>query len=140
MSSDWVNDMYRMHIKYKVHDWVKDNPEKLEQFLKFRLDFLNEELEETWIAYRNRDAEELVDGLIDLCVIAIGTLDAFDIDAYTAWDQVFNANMEKSIGMKESRPNDLGLPDLIKGPHWESPDHSDNHGLLTQIWDEYYND
>ena len=36
------------------------------------------------------------------------------VDAYTAWDRVHAANMTKQVGVKPSRPNPLGLPDLTK--------------------------
>lgn len=137
MSKDWVKDIHEMHAKFGVHDWVKkelDLPEewqKLHQFMSFRLNFLEEELNETIKAYKDKDAEEVVDGLIDLCVVAIGTLDAFGVDAYKAWDQVHNANMEKEPGVKESRPNPLGLPDLIKPKDWVGPEHNDNTGNIS---------
>ena len=134
MSKDWVADINEMHKKYGVHDWVKQNPEKLQQFLDFRLKFLYEEYNETSLAVNGRDAEEIVDGLIDVCVIAIGTLDAFGIDAYKAWDDVHRANMSKERGVKSSRPNPLGMPDLIKPDGWIGPDHSGNHGLLEKTF------
>ncbi len=85
---DWVNDMYQMHEKYGVHEWMennKDNTELMAQFLEFRLNFLQEELNETRAAALvDKDPEEIVDGLIDLCVIAIGTLDAFNVAAHDA--------------------------------------------------------
>ena len=80
-----------------------------------------------------KDNEEIVDGLIDLCVVAIGTLDAFDIDANKAWDAVLKANMKKEVGKKETRPNPLGLPDLVKPEGWEAPSHEGNHGKLNDI-------
>jgi predicted HAD superfamily Cof-like phosphohydrolase len=80
-----------------------------------------------------KDAEEIVDGLIDLCVVAIGTLDAFGIDAYKAWDEVHQANMSKEVGVKKERPNPLGLPDLVKPEGWINPSHGGNHGLLNNI-------
>ena len=131
---NWVQDIAEMQGKYHTRKWVKNNPDKLKDFLKFRLEFLNEELGETWKAFEDKDADELVDGLIDLCVIAIGTLDAFDINAYKAWDAVHTANMSKSIGRKESRPNPLGLPDLIKPEGWKAPSHLDNIGLLDETF------
>jgi hypothetical protein len=131
MSKDWVQDMNDMHSKYGVHEWVKNNPEKFNEFLKFRIDFLNEELDETKAAFANKDPEEIVDGLIDLCVIAIGTLDAFGVDAHKAWNEVFQANMAKEVGVKKERPNPLGLPDLVKPEGWKNPSHENNHGLLT---------
>ena len=134
MSKDWVQDISEMHHKYGVHEWIKNNPDKLEQLLHFRVAFLKEEFNETFKATGEKDAEEIIDGLIDLCVIAIGTLDAFGIDAYRAWDEVHSANMLKKVGIKESRPNKLGLPDLIKPEGWVPPDHSNNHGLFTKTF------
>ena len=65
--------------------------------------------------------------------VAIGTLDAFDVNSYEAWNRVHNANMLKEVGIKASRPNPLGLPDLIKPEGWQSPTHKDNVGLLDKI-------
>lgn len=135
--TNWVYDMERMHEKYGVPNWILENvndKEKMQKFLEFRIKFLKEELDETRKAFEDGNPEEIVDGLIDLCVIAIGTLDAFKIDAHTAWEEVYRANMEKEVGVKESRPNPLGLPDLIKPDGWQAPDHSNNHGLLTNIF------
>ena len=89
MSFDWVRDISIMHDKYGVKKWMeenKENPDKLRTYLQFRVDFLREELDETEAALISTDAEEIVDGLIDLCVVAIGTLDAFGINPYKAWD------------------------------------------------------
>ena len=136
MSKNWVQDINDMHAKFGVHDWMKNELAKdtdwqrLNKFLQFRLDFLKEELNETCNAFDNKDSEEIVDGLIDLCVVAIGTLDAFGVDAYKAWDEIHNANMAKERGIKESRPNPLGLPDLIKPEGWTGPNHDDNTGNI----------
>jgi predicted HAD superfamily Cof-like phosphohydrolase len=137
MSKDWVKDINEMHAKYGVHKWMQAQMQSdvdwkvLDEFLKFRLKFLDEELNETKKAVVERDPEEIVDGLIDLCVVAIGTLDAFGVDAHKAWDEVHRANMAKEPGVKESRPNPLGLPDLIKPEGWTAPSHEDNHGNLA---------
>lgn len=136
MSTNWVKDIYDMHAKYGVHDAVENfDAEKLRQFLQFRLSFLEEELNETKAAASGEkiDAEEVVDGLIDLCVVAIGTLDAFGVNAYSAWSAVHKANMNKEVGIKASRPNPLKLPDLIKGPEWKAPSHAGNHGKLSRL-------
>jgi predicted HAD superfamily Cof-like phosphohydrolase len=81
------------------------------------------------------NAEEIVDALIDLCVVAIGTLDAYGVNSYKAWDEVHAANMNKEVGIKESRPNPLGLPDLIKPEGWTAPSHAGNHGLIAKIYE-----
>ena len=134
MSENWVDDINAMHKKFGVHDWfkaeLKKDPNKLKEFLEFRMKMVQEEVDETNEAIQHKDPEEIVDGLIDICVFAIGTLDAFGIDAYKAWDEIYNANMMKNVGVKEGRPNPLGLPDLIKPDNWKNPSHEGNHGNL----------
>ena len=131
-NTNWVLDIHRMHIKFGVHDVIRNlEPETLRTFLQFRIDFLQEELNEMKDA---ETAEDVVDALIDLCVVAIGTLDAFDVHAHQAWDVVHKANMAKEVGIKASRPNPLGLPDLIKPEGWVAPSHEDNHGMLTKCF------
>ena len=138
MSKNWVQDINDMHAKFGVHDWMKNELanntdwQRLNKFLQFRLDFLKEELNETCNAFDNKDSEEIVDGLIDLCVIAIGTLDLFKVDAQKAWTEVLRANLSKEVGEKPERPNPLGLPDLIKPAGWKAPYHGGNTGILSQ--------
>ena len=136
MSADWVNDINRMHNKYGVRDWINHaTPFQLKKFLEFRLDFIKEEYDETREALIMEDSEEIVDGLIDLCVVAIGTLDAMGINAHKAWDEVYQANMAKEVGVKESRPNPLGIPDLIKPEGWTAPSHEGNHGKIPTAFE-----
>ena len=132
MITNWVYDIADIHDKYGVNEKVREfDSEKLKQFLQFRVNFLEEELTE--LKDNMDNPEEIVDALIDLCVVAIGTLDAFEIDSYKAWNEVHKANMNKEVGVKESRPNPLGLPDLIKPEGWTAPSHAGNHGLLTKM-------
>ena len=118
MSTNWFKDMQDMHKKYGVDKWM--DTEKtfdgvhLRKYMKFRIGMMQEELDETKTAFDKRDAEEMVDGMIDLCVFAIGTLEVFGVDANKAWDEVYKANMSKEVGIKEGRPNPLGLPDLVR--------------------------
>lgn len=146
-SQNWVADIAQMHDKFGVNPVIRGfDKEKLQTFLKFRLDFLREELVEAYEAAgytvtfdvkstgetNPEKAEDVVDAMIDLCVVAIGTLNAFDVDAYLAWSRVHTANMKKEVGIKASRPNPLGLPDLIKPAGWTAPSHADNVGLLAK--------
>jgi len=136
MSNNWVQDITLMHNQYGVKEWMHDNKndtDKMRKYLEFRINFLREELDETQKAFAESDPEEIVDGLIDLCVVAIGTLEAFGVDPYKAWDQVLKANMNKEIGVKPERPNPLGLPDLIKPEGWEAPSHEGNYGKFNNI-------
>lgn len=131
MSEKWVNDIEDMHHKFGVHEWFeknKHNKELMRTYLRFRLNMVEEELNETREAIDSKDPEEIVDGLIDLCVFAIGTLDVFGVDAVKAWNEIYSANMAKDVGVKPGRPNPFGLPDLIKPDGWIGPNHSGNHG------------
>jgi predicted HAD superfamily Cof-like phosphohydrolase len=139
LSEDWVKDIADMHDHYGMtegFDAVTQDPEKARALLRFRLDFVQEEITEMNKAFDEKNPEEIIDALIDICVVAIGTLDAFNIDAHRAWDAVLEANMSKQAGIKPSRPNPFGLPDLIKPEGWTAPDHSDNHHNMYRgkIW------
>ena len=127
-----MKDIAEMHRKYGVNEAVeKFSAEKLQKFLEFRINFIEEELNEL---KESDNPEDAVDALIDICVVAIGTLNAFQVNSKTAWDEVLRANMEKVVGVKDSRPNPLGLPDLIKPEGWVGPDHTDNYGLFTKAY------
>ena len=132
IKSKWVQDLTEMHTKFGVNPIIRElNKEKLQAFLDFRIKFLQEELDEMKSA---KSADDVVDALIDLCVVAIGTLDAFDVQSDTSWDRVHAANMAKNVGIKAERPNPLGLPDLIKPIGWQAPSHIDNVGMFAKLF------
>lgn len=153
LSGDWVADNFEMHEKFGVHDAVDNlDNDKLLKFVEFRIKFLEEELNEAKAAFAKLaelqdaqlpdethdklvtdNAEDIVDAMVDLCVVAIGTLNAMNVDAYEAWDRVHTANMAKEVGIKASRPNPLGLPDLIKPEGWVGPQHRDNIGHFARF-------
>lgn len=129
----WPADISDMHTKFKVNEIVGSlTSEQLKTYLKFRLDMVQEEVTEAHDAFEERDADKVVDALIDNIVFALGTLDAFGVDAYTAWNRVHQANMLKEPGVKPGRPNPYGFPDLIKPEGWTAPSHHDNVGLLPK--------
>ena len=137
MSKNWFHDMIVMHQKYGVNKWMQAEQQsdvdvrRLKKFMEFRLGMMQEELDETKQAFKDNNPEEMVDGIIDLCVFAIGTLEVFGVDANKAWDEVYKANMSKEVGIKEGRPNPLGLPDLMKPDDWQGPVHEDNCGNIS---------
>ena len=136
MSDNWVKDINDMHSKFGVHDWFsnnKDDKDLMQKYIMFRMLMIGEEYQETLSAINNSDAEEVVDGLIDMCVFAIGTLDVMGVNANKAWDEIYRANMDKQPGVKPGRPNRFGLPDLLKPGGWRGPSHEGNHGDLQSI-------
>ena len=139
MSTEWTKDIALMHHKFGVHNWMENqieqgNKKLLKRYLSFRLMMMHEELAETIkAAHVDCDATEVVDGIIDLCVFAVGTLDIFDVDIERAWDEVLEANMSKEPGTKPERQNKFNLPDLIKPDGWTAPSHRNNVGNLKHI-------
>lgn len=126
--ADDVNDM---HNYYGFHSVVENlSDAELLHFLRFRFRFLLEELNEGLKGIDDSNADEVVDSLIDIIVVATGTLDLFKIDFAKAWNEVLSANMKKTPGMKSTRQNICGFPDLIKSAEWVAPDHRDNIGLV----------
>ena len=127
-----IGDIKKLNRYYKIYRFISkasDN-EKL-HYLEFRAKFIQEELTELFEAINNEEPDEVVDAFIDIIVIALGSLDAFDVDIKKAWKRVHYANMQKKIGVKDSRPNPLGLPDLVKPKNWQAPQHFDNVGKLN---------
>ena len=138
VEEDVSTDMHMMHQYYGVNDAVENlSPSSLASFIKFRYDFLQEEVNEGKAAITERNSEEIVDSLIDIIVVAVGTLDLLQVDFQKAWFEVLKANMAKHVGVKESRPNPLSLPDLIKPEDWTAPDHTGNHGLIEKAFSDH---
>tara|TARA_R110000796_G_scaffold156_1_gene666 strand:- start:1017 stop:1424 length:408 start_codon:yes stop_codon:yes gene_type:complete len=131
-----INDIKEMHNKFQVTEFINNNSDNkllLQKFLKFRLDFIKEELDETFDAYFNRDDVEVLDGLIDILVVTLGTLDVFKCDTPKAWENIHNSNMSKTPGVNLTRPNNFSLPDMAKGKDFKKPDIKNYTGLLKQI-------
>jgi predicted HAD superfamily Cof-like phosphohydrolase len=140
-----INDAIKLHkhfgFKKPTHPTPLDN-----DLMGMRLNFLFEELKETAEASGfywnpaihkfqpakkkmvNRDAENILDGLVDIMVVVLGTahLIGFIDDAEKtifeiAWDRVFKANISKKVGITK-RGHKI---DLIKPPGWKPPQFSD---------------
>ena len=127
-----IGDIKKLNKLYQINKFISkasDN-EKL-HYLEFRAKFVQEELNELFDAIKYEEPDEVVDAFIDIIVIALGSLDAFDVDIKKAWKRVHYANMQKKIGVKDSGPNPLGLPDLVKPENWQAPQHFDNIGKLN---------
>lgn len=139
LETNWPLVVAQMHEKFGVYDVVDTmDSARLRAFLEYRQLCLQEELDEIHDGIVEKSPEQVVDGLIDLCVFAIGTLDLFGIRSHEAWNRVMDANLAKEVGVKKStdgtpvRNNPHGLPDLIKPNGWQAPSHEGNHGLITK--------
>jgi len=120
-------DLHNMHAQFGFHQHTFDL-----EALNHRLDFLQEELDETRAAIRDHDAAGVLDGLIDLIVVAAGTVDLANADGTKAWKEVMDKNNQKEVGFNPTRPNSKGV-DLIKPEGWTPPNVAPFVGNLITI-------
>ena len=81
-----------------------------------------EELTEIEAAYEASDLPGVLDGLIDLVYVALGTGVCMGLPWAAAWEEVHRANMSKVRGANASRDLSTHAVDLIKPPDWRPPD------------------
>lgn len=93
-----------------------------EETMEFRLKFLQEELNETIDAYTEGDIENVADGLIDLCIVALGTAAMMGLPFNDMFLEVHKANMRK-VRVEHAGESKRGHGfDLKKPADWQGPD------------------
>lgn len=133
LTGNVFEDMAQFDLKYGF-DSVPMTP----KFLAFRMRFLVEELFEAILACETNDPDKLVDSLIDLIVVAAGTLSIGKVDGQKAWDEVRRANMSKERRENLTRQGSGGA-DLVKPDGWQAPDHTHNWGTLPECLGSEFN-
>lgn len=121
--------MVKMFIEKFGFDRDFDSIEKID----FALDLISEEYHEVMDAYKERDAEEFVDGLGDLSWLIDKLMLQLEIDPLKVREEIGRANLSKERGIKPGREQSGGF-DVIKPRGWKGPNHSDNHGKLDEIF------
>lgn len=125
MSLDHFQDILDFHTKFGVPLAPKHSLLEGEA-LKFRLDFLQEELDELRKAHEEGNLEDAVDALIDLEVVLLGTSQFMGIskEAYEEhWEEVHRANMSKVRCTDASESKRGTSLDIRKPDGWTAPDH-----------------
>lgn len=140
---DLFQDIVDFHEKFDLH--YNGAPRLLPQELqRFRERFLKEELKEYQTAtvrasnalhpplpmFRDTATFEeyladMLDGLVDLVYVALGTAYLHGFDFNEAWRRVHEANMEKVRATSERESKRSSMYDVVKPPDWEPADLSD---------------
>lgn len=89
---------------------------------KFRIMFLEEELNEYKKAVQENDLEGQADALIDLVYVAMGTAVLQQLPWQQLWNEVQRANMTKVRADDESQSKRGSNLDVIKPAGWVGPD------------------
>lgn len=126
-SENPINAVEAMAEKFGFYEVPVDN-----ELVEYRVGLLKEEFKETIDAHAEGDAEKVVDGHIDLIVIAVGNLSMMGVDVHTAFDEVMKANMAKE--RRKRSETDPDGASIAKPEGWQPPDHSNNHGVLDEIY------
>jgi predicted HAD superfamily Cof-like phosphohydrolase len=82
-----------------------------------RAELIREGAEETVAAIERGDLVEVIDGLVDLLVVVLGTADEWGLDLEPFWKEVHRTNMAKAGGPvrtdgKQLKPEGWKAPDI----------------------------
>ena len=92
------------------------------QTMDFRINFLQEELDEIKQGYKDKDIAEVADGLVDLVVVAMGTAYLMGLPWDWLWDEVLRANLSKERVVNAGESKRGSSLDLKKPDGWKPPD------------------
>lgn len=119
------DDVRQFHEKFKL-DLAKEPSLLCEELFRFRLKFMQEELDEFAEAHEDGHLINAADGLIDLAYVLHGTALLMALPWQKLWDNVHTQNMKK---VRISRTEIDGSKrksryDIIKPAGWTPPDHT----------------
>lgn len=120
-------DVARFHRKFGLDNAVNQiGPRGLlpKELVDFRIQFLREELMEFIDAVEADDQAKMIDALVDLVYVALGTAHFYGFPWDEVWAAVQEANMKKERGKpNDSRSTRGGVQwDVVKPDGWEPPD------------------
>ena len=87
----------------------------------YRVGFLQEELDEIKKGYQDGNNEEVLDGLVDLVYVALGTAYFHGFDFNEAFRRVHVANLNKQRASDSTESKRGSSLDLVKPEGWEKP-------------------
>lgn len=131
------DDVKDFHLKFGVPTDDGQTPHlPAEDVVQYRAAFLQEELDEFILSFRNNDLNGAADALLDLVYVAYGTALLMGISPscwQELWDDVQRANMSKERASSASDPRSKRSHslDVVKPAGWVGPDGTTilkNHG------------
>lgn len=128
----YLDDIKDMYTKYGIPFPEKPRMMSKEDAMK-RVEFIQEELNELKLAIGDNDAHEVLDALVDIAVVTMGTAVLYGMSSIydEAWDRVYKSNMKKEVITAEESKRGMKY-DLRKPAGWKAPDFKD---LLEEVRD-----
>jgi len=116
-------DVRDFHEKFEVP--MAPEPTLLDLLtMQYRIDFLQEELNEIDEAYQGDDLHGVADGLVDLVYVALGTAALMGLPWQALWSEVQRANISKVRTPNAAASKRNNSLDVIKPDGWVGPDFS----------------
>ena len=114
-----VTDIRDFHEKFNIS---YDGPPRAlpEDLARFRIKFIEEELNEYIKAEAEGDIVEMLDALVDMVYVILGTAYLQGLPFNQAWDEVHKTNMAKVNAKPED--NARHSTDIVKPEGWVPPD------------------
>ena len=104
------------------HQGDKREPHLISKELSdFRLQFLQEELDELREGYEKEDLVKIADALIDLVYVALGTAHFHHLPWEELFDEVQRSNLEKIRADNKSQSRRNSVFDVVKPKEWQPP-------------------
>ncbi|RLC08225.1 MAG: hypothetical protein DRI24_23680 [Deltaproteobacteria bacterium] len=126
-TSDMMKDMLQLNDQF-IHADKRPEHSYDREHMERRIEFINEEIEELEEAHITFDKPEMLDALVDIVVVAMGTAILMGWDFDEAWKRVHDANMAKEVHWRDEGDagTDRDMPvDLRKPEEWVAPNHED---------------
>jgi predicted HAD superfamily Cof-like phosphohydrolase len=99
-----------------------------DDIVRYRINFLKEELDELIEACEGGELAEAADALADLCWVALGTAHHFGLPFDKVWEEVRRSNMEKRrwhdgdpVKPRAKHLSNMS-PEIVKPKGWRPPD------------------
>lgn len=121
---DLIQDIKNFHEKFDLAPRAVNAPLD-KDLMKFRIRFLAEELKEINKAAAEGNLPDLLDGIVDLVYVAIGTAYTQNMNFAEAWQRVQAANMAKEKVSSENPGKRGHSSDIVKPKGWTAPCHKD---------------
>lgn len=86
----------------------------------YRIEFIQEELDELKTAYGDRDLAKAADALVDIVWVTLGLADKMGLPWDALWWEVYQANMRKVLATKP-HPTRGALETIAKPDGWREP-------------------
>lgn len=121
---DLFADIQQFHQKFGLDS--PDRPTDLdEETYDFRRKFMHEELDEYMDAWDDADMEKMLDSLVDLVYVVLGTAYLHGFNFNEAWRRVHDANMQKVRAQNADESRRGSTLDVVKPEGWLPADLSD---------------